>query len=77
MLLSAFARKDSPAIRVFINDWSKHNSRPGCTVSKFIPGQHYHCLGAKFDTLQEAIDHLKASGYVYDGLTEKHVYRPE
>jgi hypothetical protein len=41
-------------------------------VHKFNPGQHFHVLDTKFDTLDEAIRHLEANGYQYGGLQEKY-----
>lgn len=67
----------SSAVRMFVNDWSKRSNKPGCGVFKFNPGEHYHCLNEKFDTLDEAIANLKTKGYAYSGLTERHVYREE
>lgn len=77
MLRSAMAREDYEACRIYVNDWSRRRSPPSERVSKFIPGQHYHCLGEKFDTLDLAIRHLKLNGYAYGGLKEVHVYREE
>lgn len=77
ILRSAMAREDFEACRIHINDWSQRRSRPSAMVSKFIPGEHYHVLGEKFDTLDEAQQYLRSRGYVYGGLTEKHVYREE
>lgn len=74
MLLSAFARKDAKAVRRFLRDWSGRSKQPRIAVSKFIPGDHYHVLDEKFDTLEAATAHLQKHGYVYGGLHEKHVY---
>ena len=77
ILRAAMAREDFEACRMHVNDWSALKGRPSKTVSKFLPGDHYHVLDTKFDTLDEAINHLEARGYRYGGLQEKHVYREE
>lgn len=43
-------------------------------VTKFYPGDHYHCLGVKFDTYREAEEHLEQEGYICGGLKEQHTY---
>jgi len=45
-----------------------------CGVYKYVPGDHFHVLDTKFDTLEEAKRHLVQNGYVYGGLELKHVY---
>lgn len=78
LLKSAMSRKDKEACRMFINDWSKRPQyRPRVIVSKFIPGEHFHCIGTKFDSLDDAISHLKQNGYEYEGLVEKFIYSTE
>lgn len=74
MLHSALARKDILAVRRFINDWSCRSNRPSKVVTKFIPGEHYHCNGCKFNCLTEAKEYLEQSGFTYEGLRETHVY---
>ncbi len=37
----------------------------------FVPGDHYHCLNVKFDSLEEAIKHLESQGYRYGGYQER------
>lgn len=75
MLRSAMAREDTDTCRMYVNDWSRPPGRPSVTVSKFIPGQHYHCLDVKFDTLDEAIRHLRQMGYEYGGVYEHRIFR--
>lgn len=77
LIVSAMVRKDADAVRVFLNDWSCSGGGPLANVSKFTPGEHYHCLGAKFDSLEKAVIHIKSRGFRYGGLTEKHVYTGE
>ena len=77
MLISAFSRGDQRGVLRFLDDWVKQDRLPKAQVSKFVPGEHYHVLGVKFDTLDEAQRHLRSRGYQYGGLTEKYVYREE
>lgn len=42
-------------------------------VSRFVPGDHYHCLDTKHDTLSEAIEHIRRKGRVFGGIMEKHL----
>lgn len=77
MLVSCFARQDAKTVRIYLTDWKVQDRRPKAKVSKFVPGQHYHVLNVKFDTLDEAMEHLRRKGYEYGGLSETHVYRPE
>ncbi len=77
ILRSCFSRGDIEKARIMVNDWSHKQpktGKPSANVSTFIPGDHYHVLGTKFDTLEQAISHLESKGYVYAGLIEKHVY---
>src|SRR4051812_30340058 len=71
---SAFARQDWECVKKYLTWWGKRQS---VHVSRFTPGEHYHVLGVKFDTLAEAQQHLEREGYNYAGLREVHVYRPE
>ena len=77
LVYSALNRGDVRAARVFVNDWSNHRSRPGARVTKWVPGDHFHTLGERFNTLDEAINHLRNRGYEYDGFSETHAYRQE
>jgi hypothetical protein len=77
MLVSAFKRGDERTVLMYLDDWPKMDRRPRVTVSKFTPGNHYHVLSVKFDTLEEAQQHLLSKGYQFGGLVEKHVYATE
>jgi hypothetical protein len=77
MLMSAFARQDERAVRRFLDDWVAMDRRPKAQVSKFIPGEHYYALSEKFDTFEEAKNHLSNRGYTYAGLLEKYVPKSE
>lgn len=78
MLRSAIAREDKRTARMYVNDWRRRKStKPTRMVSKFVPGDHYHTLDQKFDTLQAAQDFLTRCGYSYGGLIEEHVYKTE
>lgn len=37
-------------------------------IQKFIPGEHYHALGCRFDSFHAAKAHLEKYGYTYGGL---------
>jgi len=77
LLTSAFARGDRETAWKFIADWNAERDRlrPKRSVSKWIPGIHFYAVDEKFDTLEEAIEHLQSKGYAYDGLRERHQYR--
>lgn len=74
MLISALNRGDNRCAAMYLDDWVKQDHMPKATVSKFVPGDHYHVFGTKFDTLEEAQRHLWTKGYTFGGLVEKHVY---
>lgn len=77
LLLSAMARGDFAGCRRFVNDWRYYrpDRRPAAVVAKWIPGDHYHALNERFDTLEEAVAHLERNGYRFDGLRERFVYK--
>lgn len=75
ILRSCLARHDIEQARVFINDWTSSKYKTKVNVSKFVPGDHYHVLGTKFDTLEQAIAHIRSQGHEYGRLIEKFVYR--
>lgn len=77
MVYSALARQDYDCTRRYVHDWSEPKSRSSEVVSKFVPGDHYHALGERFDTLDEAIHYLKSNGRIYGGLKEVYVYPKE
>lgn len=67
MLRASLARGDTKQALVLLTDWSGRGL-PETDVSKFDPGDHYHTLGRKFDTLQDALHHLEERHYRYGGL---------
>lgn len=75
LVYSALARGDARAVRVFVNDWSHQRGRPAANVTKWVPGDHYHTLGERFDTLEEAKEHLRKKGYEFGGFSETHAYK--
>lgn len=77
MIRSAIAREDKDAVRVYVNDWTNWDGRKTALVSKFMPGEHYHVLDTKFNTLDEARRHLSREGYDYAGLKEVYVPKTE
>lgn len=76
-LRACFSRRDIETARVYVNDWS-HKQPKRVTryanVSRFVPGNHYHVLGTKFDTMEEAQEYLESQGYTYGETILKHVY---
>ncbi len=77
ILISNFNRGDTKNIRQYLDDWRKQDHQPKKEIFKFTPGEHYHVMNTKFDSLDNAIDYLRQHGYAYAGLVEKHVYRTE
>ncbi|KKN96853.1 hypothetical protein LCGC14_0164970 [marine sediment metagenome] len=84
MLLACIMREDCLAFRKHVNywwNWRGGDRRKFATVSKFVPGDHFHVkiLGdqQKFDTLAEAQEFIVLKGYTYGKLIEKHVYTRE
>jgi len=37
-------------------------------ITKWDPGDHFYCLGEKFDSVKEARAHAHTNGYVTDGM---------
>lgn len=81
MLVSTLNRQDRKTAALYLDDWTEQDRRGNrkrtARVSKFTPGDHYHVLGEKFGTLDEAISHARSNGYEYGGLDEQYVYREE
>lgn len=59
---------------MYLADWKAQDRQPTAKVHKFVPGDHYHALGKKFDDLEDAKNHLSRSGYRFAGIEEKFVY---
>lgn len=55
-------------------DWRGERHEKYASISKFIPGEHYHVLDAKFSTLAKARAHAIREGYLPGPLIEKRVY---
>lgn len=72
---SCLARGDFDKAHQLIKDWNSRSTRPVNYVSKWIPGNHFYALNAKFDAIEDAISHLEAAGYRYGGLRERFQYR--
>jgi hypothetical protein len=70
-VFAAHARGDWVAVRRYLADWSNAQV---VRVTKFHPGDHYHVLGIKFDTLDLARRHLEFEGCLFGGLDETFVY---
>ncbi len=63
MLMSAMARQDTARVVQYAIDWSQESELPHTPVSRFVPGDHYHVLGVKFNTIDEAFSHAQKHGY--------------
>jgi hypothetical protein len=73
MTLARFARKDRRAVVRGLLDWS--GGKLTMHASKFIPGDHYHVNGRKFNTLAEVIEYVEGMGYDFGGVQEKFFYK--
>lgn len=62
ILLSCFSRRDRRGARQFLVDWTDEYAKPVCPISRFVPGDHYYALDTKFDTYEQASEHIKRSG---------------
>lgn len=72
---SALRRDDTRTAEMHLRDWRDKSRWPTTTVSKFVPGDHYHVLDAKFDRLWEALAYADKRGYrVVLPVKETHVY---
>lgn len=79
MLLAHVNTQDPAGIRRLCNywwDWGRvpRNAPRIANVSKFNPGEHYHVLGEKFGTLDEAKAHLRRNRYEFGRLIEEFFY---
>ena len=72
MVVSALLRGDEETAQEYFADF-KGEIR-FATVSKFIPGEHYHVLGSKFDEYGDAVKYANERGFRVDGLKEVFVY---
>lgn len=72
---SCLNRGDIEQAEKFIRDWNSTLAKPKRCISKWIPGNHYYALSEKFNSLEDAINHLKINGFEYDGLQERFQYR--
>ena len=69
MLCSALARHDSHTALMYLRDWS--GEAPACVVTRFLPGKHWHVLGEKFYSYEEAELHARHRGYRVTGTREE------
>lgn len=81
-LISRLHCQDEMGFRKHLNywwDWDRESYRTVrvADVTKFIPGEHYHTLNEKFNTLGEAKRHLMHEGYEFGTFKEIHVYQRE
>jgi hypothetical protein len=74
IILSCLARGDETEAMELLIDWMPNRYR---CIYKWIPGNHYYALNEKFNTLQEAKDHLRNFGYQFKCLIEQRIYPVE
>lgn len=75
-IVSALTRYDFDCVRRYVRDWAASPVEPDVwDVSKWIPGDHYHVQGERFDTLGEAQEYIRRSGAVFGRLRERFVYK--
>jgi hypothetical protein len=80
MLIAHINTEDTQGFRSHINywfDWERQCPRGIQNVSKFIPGQHFHTMGTKFDSLAEAVEHIEKNGGMLGRIIEQHFYSNE
>jgi hypothetical protein len=76
-IVSALKRFDYECARRYVRDWASKGERlepPVWDVSKFVPGDHFHVNGTKFNTLKEATSYIASKGAKFGRVWEKHVY---
>lgn len=71
---SCLARYDEAQAEQLLRDWCGARKRPAEYIHRFQPGSHYHVLDEKFDTENEAREHLRKLGYDCLGVNVKYVY---
>ena len=80
-MLMAHVNCQSPmGVRKHINywwNWGGERQKKFVDVHRYVPGEHYHCMDTKFDTLGEAKEHIQKNGGVFGKLHYKHVYAKE
>lgn len=78
MLIAHVNCDNEMGVRKHLNYWWNWGSQTvqnqWKNVSKFIPGDHYHCLGERFNTMQEAKSYIAEKGFVFGKLIHRHVY---
>ncbi len=82
MLMAHVYTQDPAGIRCLLNywwDWDRHPRQRVQTanVTKFNPGEHYHVLNEKFDSLARAQAYLRGKGYEFGQLIEQFLYGHE
>jgi hypothetical protein len=80
MLMAHVNTQDPAGIRSHLNYWwngSHRDQKKFENVSKFVPGDHYHCLNTKFNTLAGAKDHIEKNGFIFGEFIKRHVYKNE
>lgn len=73
---SCLMRFDEAKAIELIADWDKEHKTPYTTISRYMPGKHYHVLGEKFGSFAAAKDYAEKHGYeVYPDV--KILYLPK
>lgn len=71
---SVLARGDKHGAESFLLDWQspltrkRPPPREEVVIKMFVPGQHYHVLGKRFDTHGAAWDYAESEGYEVAGF---------
>ncbi len=60
---AALARQDEQAAEMHFRDWQETSHVPTTRISRFVPGSHFHVLGEKFNSFDEARQHAESRGY--------------
>jgi len=60
---AALTRQDEQAAEMHFRDWQEKVHVPTTRISKFEPGAHFHVLGLKFNSQDEAQRYAKSRGY--------------
>lgn len=81
MLISHINTEDKPGFRSLCNywwDWDRlFGSRRGkiMNVTKYVPGDHFHAVNERFDTLNDAVRYIREQGYTFGRFDEVHIYK--
>ena len=80
ILIAHINTEDIKGFRKHINywfDWERQCPKGLHNISKFIPGEHFHTMGTKFNSMEEAVAHIEKNGGIVGRIIEKHFYSTE